>query len=93
MLQTLKKLDKGTVIRTVLLLIAFANQGLVVFGKEALPFSEDQVSSLIEMIYYVGSFILTTVAALVAWFKNNYVTEKGQQQKAVLKANNLTNAK
>ncbi|MFP9128550.1 phage holin [Niallia sp. BSM11] len=93
MLQTLKKMDKGTVIRTVLLLIAFANQGLIIFGKEALPLSDDQVSSLIEMIYYVGSFILTAVVALVAWFKNNYVTAKGQRQKEVLKANNLTNAK
>ncbi|TRZ39180.1 phage holin [Niallia circulans] len=89
----MKKLDKGTVIRTVLLLLAFANQGLAVFGKEALPFSNDQVSSLIEMIYYVGSFILTAVVALIAWFKNNYVTAKGHQQKEVLKANNLTNAK
>lgn len=93
MFQTLKKLDKGTVIRTVLLLLAFANQGLAVFGKEALPFSDDQVSSFIETAYYIGSFILAAVAALVAWFKNNYLTAKGQQQKAVLKANNLTNAK
>lgn len=93
MLQTLKKMDKGTVIRTVLLLLAFANQGLAVFGKEALPLSDDQVSNLIEMIHYVGSFILTAVVALVAWFKNNYVTAKGQQQKEVLKANNLTKAK
>ena len=93
MLQTLKKMDKGTVIRTVLLLLAFANQGLAVFGKEALLFSDDQVSILVEMIYYVGSFILTAVAAFVAWFKNNYVTAKGQQQKEVLKANKLTKAK
>lgn len=86
-------MDKGTVIRTVLLLVAFANQGTAVFGKEALPFNNDEVSSFIEMLYYVGSFILTAVVALIAWFKNNYVTSKGHQQKEVLKANNLTKTK
>ncbi|WP_437828922.1 phage holin [Niallia taxi] len=93
MVEKKKSLDKGTVIRTVLLFIAFANQGLAMFGKEALPFNDNQAVSFIEMLYYFVTFFSTAAAAAFAWFKNNYVTEKGQQQKEVLKANNLTNAK
>ncbi|MDH6598382.1 phage holin [Bacillus stratosphericus] len=82
--------DKGTVIRTVLLFMALINQGLIMFGKPILPISEDQVTSLAETLYLVSSMIFTTVTTLVAWFKNNYVTDKGKLQKEVLKQKGLT---
>lgn len=86
----MKNFDKGTVIRTVLLFIALINQGLIMFGKPILPISEDQVTSLAETLYLAFSMIFTIVTTLVAWFKNNYVTSKGQQQKEVLKQKGLT---
>ncbi|MEC0715337.1 phage holin [Bacillus licheniformis] len=86
----MKNLDKGTVIRTVLLFIALANQTLIMFGKSALPISEDQVNTLADALYLAGSTIFTIVTTLVAWFKNNYVTGKGKQQKELLKQKGLT---
>ncbi|MEC0790093.1 phage holin, partial [Bacillus haynesii] len=69
----MKNFDKGTVVRTVLLFIALVNQTLIMFGKAALPISEDQVNTLADALYLTGSTIFTIVTTLVAWFKNNYV--------------------
>ncbi|MBU4617812.1 phage holin [Bacillus sp. GG161] len=85
----MKNFDKGTVIRTVLLFMALINQTLILFGKPILPISEDQVTSLAETLYLAGSMIFTIVTTLVAWFKNNYVTDKGKLQKEVLKQKGL----
>ncbi|MCY7493270.1 MULTISPECIES: phage holin [Bacillus] len=86
----MKNFDKGTVIRTVLLFMALINQALILFGKPILPISEDQVTSLAETLYLAGSMIFTIATTLAAWFKNNYVTDKGKQQKEVLKQKGLT---
>ncbi|QRF83784.1 phage holin [Bacillus altitudinis] len=86
----MKNFDKGTVIRTVLLFMALINQALIVFGKPILPISEDQVTSLAETLYLAFSMIFTLVTTLVAWFKNNYVTEKGKLQKEVLQQKGLS---
>lgn len=86
----MKNLDKGTVVRTVLLFIALVNQTLIMFGKAALPISEDQVNTLADALYLPGSAAFTIITSVVAWFKNNYVTGKGKQQKEVLKQKGLT---
>ncbi|MGE6628581.1 phage holin [Bacillus pumilus] len=86
----MKNFDKGTVVRTVLLFIALINQFLIMVGKPVLPIEEDQVTSLADTLYLAGSMIFTIVTTLVAWFKNNYVTSKGKQQKKVLKQEGLT---
>ncbi|MDN5389998.1 phage holin [Bacillus sp. LB7] len=86
----MKNFDKGTVVRTVLLFIALVNQTLIMFGKAALPISEDQVNTLADALYLTGSTIFTIVTTLIAWYKNNYVTGKGKQQKEVLKQKGLT---
>jgi len=79
-------MDKGTIIRTIVLLIALLNQFLVSLGLyEILGTAEEQTALL--------SAVFTFVTAVVAWFKNNYITAKGKKQKEVLKINNLTNAK
>ncbi|MEK4684355.1 phage holin [Bacillus sp. FSL M8-0256] len=82
--------DKGTVIRTVLLFMALINQFLIMVGKPVLPISEDQVTSLAETLYLAFSMIFTIVTTLMAWFKNNYVTSKGQKQKEALQQKGLT---
>ncbi|MBU8968044.1 phage holin [Bacillus altitudinis] len=86
----MKNFDKGTVVRTVLLFIALINQALIMFGKPVLPISEDQVNTLTETLYLAFSMVFTLVTTLVAWFKNNYVTSKGQKQQEVLKQKGLT---
>ncbi|MBU8727714.1 phage holin [Bacillus pumilus] len=86
----MKNFDKGTVIRTVLLFMALINQALILFGKPILPISEDQVTSLAETLYLAFSMIFTIATTLVTWFKNNYVTEKGKQQKEILKQKGLS---
>lgn len=86
----MKSYDKGTVIRTVLLLIALINQTMLMFGKSPLDITKDQVNQLADALYTVGSLVFTIGTTAVAWFKNNYVTAKGHKQKAVLKQNNLT---
>ncbi|MCY8384394.1 phage holin [Bacillus haynesii] len=86
----MKNFDKGTVVRTVLLFIALVNQTLIMFGKAALPISEDQVNTLADALYLAGSTIFTIVTTLVAWYKNNYVTGKGKLQKEALKQKGLT---
>ncbi|MCY7681028.1 phage holin [Bacillus pumilus] len=86
----MKNFDKGTVVRTVLLFIALINQALIMFGKPVLPIDEDQVTSLADTLYIAFSMIFTIVTTLMAWFKNNYVTDKGKLQKEVLKEKGLT---
>ncbi|MBJ7895837.1 phage holin [Bacillus atrophaeus] len=86
----MKTYDKGTVIRTVLLLLALVNQTLLMFSKSPLDISEEQVNQLADTFYAAGSVLFTVVTTLAAWFKNNYVTEKGKRQQSLLKQNNLT---
>lgn len=76
-------MDRGTVIRTIALFITWVNLILVKYDLQAIPILDDEAIS-------IG---ITLIISVWAWFKNNYVTAKGKQQKEVLKENNLTNAK
>ncbi|MGG1335584.1 phage holin [Bacillus subtilis] len=82
--------DKGTVIRTVLLLIALINQTMLMLGKSPLDIQEEQVNQLADALYSACSIAFTIGTTLAAWFKNNYVTEKGKKQRDLLRDNNLT---
>lgn len=86
----MKNFDKGTVVRTVLLLIALINQTMLMFGKSPLDITDIQVNQLADALYTAGSVIFAIGTTLAAWFKNNYVTEKGRKQKELLKQNNLS---
>lgn len=61
------KISTGTIIRTVLLLAALANQVLTVCGKSPLPFDDEQITEIV-------SLVLTTGASVAAWWKNNSFT-------------------
>jgi SPP1 family holin len=74
---------KGTIIRTVVLIVALANQLLITAGHSPLPFDDAQLETVI-------SGVFTIVASGIAWFKNNFITKKGRLQKDVLEKNNLT---
>ena len=63
-----KKIESGTIARTAVLIFALVNQILTMAGINPLPFSEDQV-------YSVVTGLLTVGAALAAWWKNNSFTQ------------------
>ena len=57
----------GTIIRTVILVLALVNQALTIAGKSPLPVSDEQVTELLSMLF-------TVVASLWSWWKNNSFT-------------------
>lgn len=62
-----KKASIETVVRTIVLAVTLLNQLLTMFGKNPLPFAEDELYSTITAI--------ATIAATVwAWWKNNSFT-------------------
>ncbi|GEK27554.1 phage holin [Bacillus spizizenii] len=79
-------MDKGTFVRTFVLIIALINQLLTIYNKSPLPLDNEQLEQFVSVVF-------TTVAALVAWYKNNYVTKKGHSQKQLLEEKNLTKVK
>ena len=64
----MKKVKPDTIIRTIILILALANQVLAIMGKQAIPVTEDEVYQLITLIITIGS-------ALWAWWKNNSFTQ------------------
>nr|WP_285849615.1 phage holin [Niallia taxi] len=79
-------LDKGTVIRTIMLFVALLNQFLVSFGLYQIPGTAEEQTAFLSAIF-------TFVTAVVAWFKNNYITNKGKKQKELLVAHNIAKKK
>lgn len=64
-----KKPSAATITRTIILGLAIVNNALAIAGKSPLPISNEEVTEVV-------SFVFTTVAALVAWWKNNSFTQK-----------------
>jgi SPP1 family holin len=75
-------MDKGSLIRSIVLLAALVNQALVFSGKSPIPYSSEEIEAGVTMAF-------TVIASLVAWFRNNYITKKGDLQKKVLQAQGL----
>lgn len=64
----MNQVKTDTIVRTIVLIIALANQILAILGKEAFPVTDDQ-------IYQIVSLIVTIGASVWAWWKNNSFTE------------------
>jgi SPP1 family holin len=79
-------MDKGTIIRTIVLVLALINQFLVSQGLYKIPGTAEEQTAFVSTVFTLG-------ASTWAWFKNNYITAKGKKQKEVLKKHGLTNAK
>ena len=71
------KISTATIVRTVCLLLALANQVLSAMGKPIIPIE----SSTVEQLVTAG---ITTVAALIAWWNNNSFTQAAIQADAEL---------
>lgn len=71
------KPSKGTIIRTVCLLLALVNNVLAMAGKSPLPIDDAFVTEIV-------SFIFTAVASLTAWWKNNSFTRKAIEADEIL---------
>lgn len=69
---------KSTWIRTIILIIALVNQVLSVMGLDMLPIQDEQVETLVTVIF-------TVMAAIASWWKNNSFTLKAQTADEVLK--------
>ena len=65
-------ISTGTIARTAVLLLALTNQVLSALGKPVLPIE----STTVEQLVTAG---ITTVAALVSWWKNNSFTSAAIQ--------------
>ena len=73
------KVDSGTIIRTILLIVAIVNQILAASGKNPLPFSDEE-------IYTALSGIFTVCTVIAAWWKNNNFTQAAMQAQELLDA-------
>lgn len=79
----MNNITAGTIARTIVLLLALANQVLAMCGKQILNISDDD-------IYQVVSIVFTIGASAVAWWKNNSFSQtalKADKVMAELKEN------
>lgn len=74
----MKKISKDTIVRTVVLAVALLNNILTMFGINPIPFSENE-------IYTVVSTVITVVASVWAWWKNNSFTKSAIEADEVMK--------
>ena len=71
------KINKSTVIRTAILILAIVNNILAIAGKSPLPINDAQLTEII-------SFGFTTVISLVNWWKNNSFTSEALEADMLL---------
>lgn len=64
----LKNVDKSTVARTLILIVALVNQMLSISGHAVIPIEDEQIESLISNVFAIG-------AVVVSWWKNNSFTD------------------
>lgn len=70
--------DKMMIVRTVVLLLAWLNQYLVIKGNSPLPISDTEITAFI-----------TFAASMWAWWKNNDVRFKARRNTQYLKEKGL----
>ena len=73
------KITAGTISRTIILIIALVNQVLTTTGHSILPIEDDQIESLVSVIF-------TIATSLIAFWKNNSFTKAAIAGDAVMKS-------
>lgn len=71
----------GTIARTIVLLLALANQVLAMCGKQVLNIADDD-------IYQIVSIVFTISASVWSWWKNNSFTQNAINADKFLKKQN-----
>lgn len=74
----MKKLDAGTVARTIVLFIALLNQIFAISGIAVLDINENDVYQLVSLLFTVAS-------AVLSWWKNNSFTEEAVEGDKLMK--------
>ena len=74
----MKNLSISTIARTGVLIFALLNQILTISGHNPLPWSDEQA-------YEGFTLLLTTVAALWSWWKNNSFTAEAIEADKIMK--------
>ena len=69
----------GTIIRTVLLILALVNQILTVMGITPLPIEDEQITQLLSLALTIGTSVW-------AWWKNNSFTVEAVKADEYLKS-------
>lgn len=72
-------MDKGTVIRIIIFVLAWVNQLLVSKGMQPLPVLDETILA----------GVITFFVSVWTLFRNNYITSKGKAQKQALERQNL----
>ncbi len=72
------KVTKGTIIRTICLIVALLNMILQMFGKSPLPIENETISEVV-------SGLAVIITSIIAWWKNNSFTPEA------LKADDVKN--
>ena len=75
----MKRISTDTIARTICLVFALVNQVLAIFGKNVLPFTNDE-------IYQTVSLVATLSTSLLAWWKNNSFTSAAIEADKLMKS-------
>ena len=59
----------GTIARTIVLILALANQVLAMCGKQVLNIADDDIYQTVSLLFTIG-------AAVWGWWKNNSFTQE-----------------
>lgn len=68
------------IIRLVVLLFLIANQGVITFGYNPLPFSEEEV-------YEFVSLVALAISGIWSWWKHAVITKEAKEAQVVLERN------
>ena len=71
----------GTIARTIVLILALANQVLVMCGKQVLNIADDDIYQIVSIVFTIG-------ASAVAWWKNNSFSQAAINADKFLKKQN-----
>lgn len=74
-----EKTTKGTIVRTIVLVVAIVNHFLTISGHSVLPFDEDSVNEIVSTVFMA-------VVSIWTWWKNNSFTPAAKKADKYMKS-------